>query len=191
MKAGQRCYKLASNLDIPVLKVRILDTLAVIHMAAEDYETALAHLDEADVLTVENQLGRDRLPVLLNIGRILHKLQQPELATASLHEALQSAEQLEATQQATEIHQLLAEVYADYGEFEQALRHHKQFHELHTKLFNERSDRKLKQLEVRHQTEAARKEAEIYRQRNVELEAAKVEAEQARGIGRNGQSGQE
>ena len=180
LEAGHRCNELADESNVAVLKVRILDTLGVIYMASEAYETALAYLNEANELTGRHDLRRDQLHVQLNIGRIHHHLQQHALSLQFLHTALKSAEELETTQQAVELHEMLAEVYTSCGKFEQALHHHKRFHELHTTLFNEQSDRKLKQLEVRHQTEAARKEAAIYRQRNVELEAAKVEAEEAR-----------
>ena len=91
-----------------------------------------------------------------------------------------SAEALDTKQQTAEIHKLLADVYESCGQLAQALSHHKKFHELHITLFNEQSDNKLKQLEVRHRTESARKEAEIYRQRSAELEIANDQAERAR-----------
>ena len=180
LAAGNECYQRVDELNSPVFKCKVLDTLGVIHTEKCEFEQALHYLQEAETLAGKHALLRDRVYAQLNIGRIHHQQNQPEHALHYLTQALETAETLETTQQTLDIHKILSDVYESCGQLASALHHHKRFHELHTTLFNEAGDRKLKQLEVRHRTESMRKEAEIYRQRSVELEAAKNEAELAR-----------
>jgi len=67
-------------------------------------------------------------------------------------------------------HQTLAETYSAMGNFEQALAHFKQYHQIQQDIFNEESDRRLRNLQVIYQTKSAQQEAEIYQLRNVELQ---------------------
>lgn len=180
LEAGHACVRMANKANSAVYKCKIFDTLGIIYTDSGKYDQALAYLMKGDKLAGEHDLKRDQLHARLNIGRIYHQLKRPNDALHYLTLALASAETLDTKQPTADLHKILSEVYESCGQLGPALSHHKRFHELHITLFNEQSDHKLKQLEVRHRTESARKEAEIYRQRSAELEIANDQAERAR-----------
>ena len=107
---------------------------------------------------------------LRNLGWVNLHLSNHNLAKSYLHQALPLAEELEAKQELCQCHQLLAEIYKQTGHFENALAHYEHFYTLKQELLNKEVATKLNHLEVIHRTEAARKEAEIYQLKNVELE---------------------
>jgi len=68
-------------------------------------------------------------------------------------------------------HELLSDVYKKLGRFEEALSHQEARFELHQDLFNQGTDLRIKTLQIAHDTEHARQQAEILRLRTSELEA--------------------
>ncbi len=68
-------------------------------------------------------------------------------------------------------HELLAKVYKTQGRFEDSLAHQEARFELHQDLFNQGTDLRIKTLQIAHDTEHARQQAEILRLRTSELEA--------------------
>ena len=68
-------------------------------------------------------------------------------------------------------HELLATVYKRLGRFEAALAHQETRFDLHQDLFNQGTDLRIKTLQIAHDTEHARQQAEILRLRTSELEA--------------------
>jgi putative two-component system response regulator len=70
------------------------------------------------------------------------------------------------------VHQLLAEAYKAQRNFELALAHQEARFALHQELFDQGTDLRIKTLQIAHDTEHARQQAEILRLRTTELEAA-------------------
>jgi diguanylate cyclase (GGDEF)-like protein len=60
-------------------------------------------------------------------------------------------------------------MYKQSGDYKLALMHHEQYHHIKEEVFDTESRNQIHSIEVIHQLEAARKDAEIYRLRNVEL----------------------
>jgi len=172
-EALRRAYEsllIVNKINLNTGKVAALDTLGQIYTSIADYDHALMYLQQAlDIAEVQNR-KRDKLYALLNIGKIYYKQEKHDLALSYLQPALAFAKELETKQAEFECHQILADVYQQHQEFERALTHYKQYHEINKGVFNEKSNKQLKQLEVRHRTETARKETEIYREKNQELE---------------------
>ncbi|MDZ4669499.1 MAG: tetratricopeptide repeat-containing sensor histidine kinase [Phototrophicales bacterium] len=107
---------------------------------------------------------------LASLGRI--HLRQNELPQALrlLNDALQLAEAVSAPQLLGEVHQTLANAYEKDGNFVQAVHHLKEYHRVHTDIFNENADTRLKNLQVLHQVETARQQAEIHQLKNIQLQ---------------------
>jgi len=130
---------------------------------------------------------------LASLGRI--HLRQNEFAQALrlLNDALKLAETVSAPQLLGEIHQTLASAYEQDGEFMQALYHYKEYHRVHVDIFNENADTRLKNLQVLHQVETARQQAEIHQLRNIELQEEVKERQKAQEalLGANNQLQQE
>ncbi len=95
--------------------------------------------------------------------------EQENMALYYFERARALAEELGAKDLLYQAHQALAEEYERIGDIEKAYFHFKKFHEIERQVFNEESDKKTKNLQVIHQVEQAKKEAEIQRLRNVEL----------------------
>lgn len=108
--------------------------------------------------------------VLLNMGRAYRTLQQPSEALDALHACLRTAESIDAQFEQYEAHLSLSELYEAEGDLSRALYHLKQHQAVKERVFSERSDQRLKVLQVVYDTENARKEAEILHLRTVELE---------------------
>jgi diguanylate cyclase (GGDEF)-like protein len=71
-----------------------------------------------------------------------------------------------------QIHRDLSALYERRGNAVSALYHHKRYHEEKEALFDQERESKMRGLQVRHQVEQAKREADIYRRLNTELEKA-------------------
>ena len=181
LQYGHESLQIADQVGLVIPKVKVLDTLGQIYTGISKYEQALFYLQQALEIAQTQDLKRDELYARLNIGKIYQKQHALDLALSYLQPALTLAQELETKQAEFECNQSLAEVYEECGEFKRALEHHKQFHHLNKQVFNEKSNKQLKQLEVRHRTETARKETEIFRQKNQELEREIAERKRIEG----------
>ncbi|MDX2076419.1 MAG: tetratricopeptide repeat-containing sensor histidine kinase [bacterium] len=116
---------------------------------------------------------------LASLGRI--HLRQNELPQALrlLNDALSLAETVSAPQLLGEIHQTLANAYEQENNYVQAVYHLKEYHRVHTEIFNENADTRLKNLQVLHQVETARQQAEIHQLKNIQLQEEIKERQKA------------
>ena len=138
--------------------------------AAECFDEALHILDD------RARKGAKPTPttvIAVRLARGKASLAQGDLmhSEEDLLVALQVAKQ--ANLRATELkaHEMLAKVYRQLGRFEEALEHQEARFELRQDLFNEGTDLRIKTLQIAHDTEHARQQAEILRLRTSELEA--------------------
>jgi len=84
--------------------------------------------------------------------------------------ALDSAKEINARQLVYESHRLLSEIYKQMGEFALALEHFEQFHAVRDGVFSRESATRLRNLEIVHQVDAARKQAELSQLKNITLQ---------------------
>ena len=155
--------------------------------ALDSYHAALdlARKVEAkfDMVTALLRLGatylHDPIPGLNSSDRL-------EQAQGYLDMALETGKQINARQLVFETHRLLSEVYKRKEEHCQALEHFEQYHLLREEVFNRESANRLRNLEIVHQVDAARKQAELSRLKNITLQeeirqrqAAQLELEDA------------
>lgn len=88
--------------------------------------------------------------------------------------ALATAESLGLRDLYYQVCELLSELYEKMGDFACALEYYRKFHTAKEALFNEESDKKLRNLRALHEVEQAKREADIYRHHTEELEKANV-----------------
>lgn len=112
---------------------------------------------------------------LLGLGRLYLRLGRLEEARSLLHQALALAERTGQTPKQFEARQDLSEVYKRQGALALALEHLEAAHRLERQVYNENSDRKLKNLQISFQIEQVRREAELERRKNAELAQAYAE----------------
>ncbi len=148
------------------------------YAACYEEQQALIHFERALALCEANRYKQFEAATLSAMGRLYLRKHENERALHYLLAALQVAEEIGAKQAIYEAHQSLADIYKQTGDFQQALMHYEQFHIVKETVFNERSDNRIRSLQVAHDIETARKESEIYQLRNVELQQEVHEREQ-------------
>jgi len=68
-----------------------------------------------------------------------------------------------------DIYNEISQSYAKVGDYEEAYKNHLKFFQLHDELFSQESRNRLNEIVTEYETERSRREAEIFRLRNVEL----------------------
>ena len=94
--------------------------------------------------------------------------------------ALKIAEEIKATDLLSRAHFILYDIYKTGGEFQQALSQLELHINLEKQLHKDAINQKIVNLQISHRTEEAKKEAEIFRLRNVELAALYEESNKQR-----------
>ncbi len=175
LNCAEQSLHLARQTGLKMLEVNVLCTIGDIYLKMGD-DQALHYLEQSMELAHQNDFKHIEAYALLSMGRVYSQLRtQTEPALTHLQQALTIATQIEAKSEMFACHKALSEVHQQRGNFEAALEHYKQFHTIREEVFNEEADKKLKNLQVGYETEKAKKEAEIYYLRNVEL--AKLNAD--------------
>lgn len=170
--ALESCWKslaICEKLKLHALEVILSDTIGGIYLKIENFEQAEKYLMRAISLCRKTNAPYTEMVALLNMG-ILHNRLQTGSALRYLFKSLEKAEKLNTKAEQFQIHELLAQIYEEKGELHKALAHHKQFHAIEKEVYNQETDQKLKNLELVHKTESAKKEAEIFQLKNVALE---------------------
>jgi len=175
---GQQSLGCSHAIHDPRSEAEALLHLGEAYAASNDETQALMYFERALALCEINRYRQFETATLLAIGKLYLRQCVHEQALHYLTAAAQVAQEIGAKQTIYEAHQLLADTYKKVGNFQQALEHYEQFHTVKEAVFNERSDNRIRSLQVAHDIETARKESEIYQLRNVELQQEIHEREQ-------------
>jgi diguanylate cyclase (GGDEF)-like protein len=121
-------------------------------------EIAHAELDEQARSAIKLLLGEG----LLETGEL-------DEAKLALYAAIDRATPIDMKRDLSRAHLALSRVFKHEGDYASALEHFETYHDLHSQIFSEESDKQVKSIFNRWETEKAQHEAEIYRLKNVEL----------------------
>jgi signal transduction histidine kinase len=169
LDAGLKSVELCQEIGEPLHEAEHLLTVGRVYQAQNTLDEAIKCFQRSLRTSQDFGYQREAAHALRILGDIYHQRGETELARSHLHHALTIAQEIGAKQEIFQCHQGLAQVYKQAGAFEQALHHSEQFHDTWQVVFNAEADTKLKTLEILHQVETARKEAEIYQLRNISL----------------------
>lgn len=161
---------------VPVLVPYVLAQLGLSYCALDLLDRAAECLDEADEVVAERSEGgiarsSDALAVAMARGRLDVVSGTLDRAIEDYRSALSMATLTSNTQGQLQAHAELASVFKQLGNFEEALAHQEERFKIHEGLFSQGTDLRIKTLQIAHDTEAARQQAEILRLRTGELEA--------------------
>ena len=137
---------------------------------------AMGRLDEAEdtflrgLMINDGEFQRNVCLTSLSLVRLYTEQERYEAALIYGRSALRIGETIHNQQLQYEAHQLLSTVHEMQGNAHAALRHLKQYHALQQIVHSKQNEREIVNLEVRYRTTAARKEAQILRQTNAELQ---------------------
>jgi len=152
-----------SQIGSYVGKLHTLHSLGAILIALGEVEQAMLTLQEGLELARKNNSELLELTYVAEISRIHKTNGKLDQAEEELQQALKIANKINSLTNISLIHELLAEIYREKRDYQTALEHFVSFHNAYKTIFNEKSDRRIKNLEILNQVESARKQAEIYR----------------------------
>ena len=134
---------------------------------------ALAHAERGAAISREVEDDASTARALSNLGGALTAVGRHQDALGALREALDRAERLDAKAIVREIHDFLADTYANMGRYREALEHQRTFKQLHDAIFSEQSQKRIEDLQTRFET--AEKDREIAAlERDKELAAVEL-----------------
>jgi diguanylate cyclase (GGDEF)-like protein len=160
----------AEQAERTVLLVGALDTLCDIHMALGDLDAAEGFARRGLEIAAENGWRADETNCLIGLARISLARNHLEDAGAFARLALALAEQDHRNVEQYRCNELISLAMERQGDYQGALQHFKQFHELEQARVNADTQSRIANLRVEHQLETARKDAEIHRLRSLALE---------------------
>ncbi len=152
----------------------LLTKLATVYIDLRMLDDADQYLDEAGRLLADTTAEIDK-DAMFGLAMVRGKaaIARVDLAAAADHyrKALQVAEEAVAKPRQLTALTSLADTCKQLGRFEEALGYQEERFRVHEAIFSEGADLRIKTLQVAHDTEAARQQAEILRLRTGELEA--------------------
>lgn len=177
--ASQEKYEQAleyaqASLDLKVQTMTVngysLLVLGEVHLGLKHLEQAMHFSQQALEFGDQYEIAQLSLAALYTIGQIGIEEQNFDHAVAYLQQALALAEKIKSNLYIFMIHQTLSSFFEKRGDLSNALKHYKAFHSIKERVFNDKNASRLQSLQIHHQIEMARREAEIYHLRNIELE---------------------
>lgn len=165
-----------SRLHAPGCVPDVLARLAESYCALDALDRADDCLTEAEqIITERSEGGVDQSSTALSLalarGRVSVARGDLERAIVAFRSALSISQDASLREGELHAHAELGRVYKQLGRFEEALEHQEARFATHEDLFSRGTDLRIKTLQIAHDTEAARHQAEILRLRTSELEA--------------------
>jgi putative two-component system response regulator len=154
----------------------ILARLAMAYVSLASLDRASACLDEADGVLRDRTARRVALSpgsvVMVRIARgELYVAQHlRDHALREWADALDLAGQASMTETALNLREKLANLNREMGRFEQSLAHQEARYALNEEMFNRGTELRVRTLQIQHDTETTRMQAELLRLRTTELE---------------------
>ena len=185
VRAGRHENLLAVGLDEAALELArehapeyqpdILARLGISYCALHQLERAAECLDEAEWLVQQRTglaaTGSTGFTLAMARGRVAIERDDDEAAVRDYGSALEIARDGSMLENELKAHTELAAITKRLGRFDEALHHQEARFAKHEALFSQGTDLRIKTLQIAHDTEAARQQAEILRLRTGELEA--------------------
>lgn len=146
-----------------------LDTIGQIYQRMGEFDRAEAVFREALQISRDGGHSLSEMYCLLGLGISLLSQDMLPQAEESLVAALAMAQSLGTRPVEAQCHQTLSEMYERKGCLAKALDHYKRYFKVNQEVLNDGSHRRIDALKIVFQAETARRDAEIYRLRNVAL----------------------
>ena len=185
VRAGRNEHLLAISLASEALDIArehapeyapdLLALLASSYCELRMLDEADGCIDEAEQILLDKttDIDRSRTSYTLAVARGKASVVRGDLERAVTYyeQALKTAKDSNALPRLLSAYTELASICKRLGRFEEALAHQEERFRTHEALFSEGTDLRIKTLQIAHDTEAARQQAEILRLRTGELEA--------------------
>jgi diguanylate cyclase (GGDEF)-like protein len=164
LEYGEAALTLFNQAEMYVGKLHTLHSLGAIQIALGNYDQAMTFLQEGIELARQNNSQLLELSYILEINRIYQINGKLDQAEEGILLALETAENINSLTNISLTHERLVEIYKEKKDYKAALEHFEAFHATSKIIFNDKSDRRIKNLEILHQVEITRKQADFYRE---------------------------
>lgn len=169
IKFAQRSYDLSVEMNNKLGESGSLHCIGQALEQQSDFSDALDYYTRSLTIRREIHNPAGEAASLLAIGILLTKLGAVDTSLSHLFNSLKIAENIQSKVLMYKANQALADLYHYTGDFAKAYIYFKEFFRLKEEALGDEAQKNIKNLQAIHQVEQARKEAEIYRIRNIEL----------------------
>jgi diguanylate cyclase (GGDEF)-like protein len=169
LETALEALRVAHENKVTDLESSIMGTVGEIYAANDDFANAEEYLTRDLTLAREQNNHPDQIQCLTSLGKIYQRQQNHEAARNAFHNALSISEMINDRPGELNCHKLLSDLYEKSGECEKALQHFRKFHVIQENIFNEKSAKHLAGLQVIHQVETVKRDAQIHYLRTIEL----------------------
>lgn len=154
----------------PSNEVQTLHQIAAAYAALGQFDQAESPLDQALLLALTHELPTSHAIALALLGDMCEKRGRIDEAIFAYEKTIDIIQAHHLSRTHHDFYQRLSALYKIRGDFENALAMYEQFHQHKDAIFNEESAKRVKLLEARFHTEAARRDADYYRQQARQIE---------------------
>lgn len=166
---GLKSVQLCDELGLEYKKVVALNYLGRVFAHLDMPRKSLDALLEAYSLCEQNNYVPEMVVSLQYLGETYLRSGELENALWQLHQALSMAQKIKSRAVHSDLHRGLSDVYRAMGDFERALEHSEEYHRMKEEMTSVAANQRARNLEMMHQVETARREAEISHLKNVIL----------------------
>lgn len=170
LRNAQKGLNILRTLELHALEGSILETLSQAQFYLEDLSTAEETLLKSLALSREIGANSAEMEALMSLSKVYQRQGRLVQASELLLQTLQLADQRQLHNYQYRCHELLAKIYEESGQFEPALFHYRQFHAAMESSLMEAARFRVENLKVLYQVEKIRKEAEILKLQNTDIE---------------------
>lgn len=170
LTSSLQALELAQQSGFAALVTTATGTVGEVLVAMQNYEQAAHYLNRYLTLARTSSVKRDEVWGLILLGEIDFQRQRDAEALAQLQPALAIAQELGLLMEQARCLKLLMQLYERQGDLKQALAHSKLLHRVTESLFDEDAARRVANLQVIHQVETTKRDAEIQYLKTIELQ---------------------
>lgn len=170
LACGEESLRLARKLSLFNQELNVADTIAQVLLNMGSYSKAVRYLEQALKKIEKHDPGILQVYLMINLGKAYMGLQALDQATPLIQRALSATIASGSRAEQATCHQLLSEIFEREGHMQEAFQHFKQFHALNKSVTGQKAAESLNALKIAYQVETARREAEIYQLRTIELQ---------------------
>ena len=162
--------RLAEETEFSGLIVTATGTIGETYLAMGDYGQAGHYLQQYLAAARSAESKHDEVWALVLLGETDHQQELDSSALSYLSQAFDIARHVGLRAEAARCHELNADIYEQQGKLKQALAELKLFIQVKETIFNENTAMRIAVLQVIHQVEKAKKDAEIQDLKTIELQ---------------------
>jgi diguanylate cyclase (GGDEF)-like protein len=166
---SRQALQLAQEQKLPQLITRIQVNLAEALAYLNEFAEALVLLRSAEKVFVENDIFEGIVHCRLYLGLIFLRQEFVSQAIASLESGLALCKTHSLKDLESQFHHRISEAHEHSRHFEQALKHHKIFHQIEREVRQLDTERQLNAISAQRELDRARAEADLERMRRVEM----------------------